>query len=132
VFRFRVPAENKKLYFLHSGNKIWFPEYRGRIWIDANTSSLLRLERETPRMPRYPIHRMKTIINYAQVALGDGTSLVLPTYSEVSICMGQMYIYGDNCGNNVIKFSNWQKFRATTNIVMNPENPSGTTEQVQK
>ena len=47
VFDFKVAAQNNRLYFLDSRDKVWFPEYKGQIWIDARTSALLRLELET-------------------------------------------------------------------------------------
>lgn len=117
VFDFHVKAENNRLYFLHSGDTIWFPEYSGRIWIDAQTSSLLRMERETAYMPQYPIRRMRTEIDYSNVPLGDGTRLVLPTNSRVLICTPPLHVNGDNCARNIVRFTHWHKFRATTNIL---------------
>jgi hypothetical protein len=115
-----VTAQHNRLYFLESGDKIWFPEYEGRIWIDARTSSLLRLQRQTTYKPYDLITRMKTEIEYSNVLLGDGTSMVLPTNSELLIC--ELYGNGDNCALNIIRFMNWHKFRATTNVVMTPAN----------
>jgi VWFA-related protein len=120
VFDFKVAARNNRLYFLESGDKIWFPEYEGRIWIDARTSSLLRLQRQTTYKPYDLITRMKTEIEYSNVLLGDGTSMVLPANSELLIC--ELYGNSDNCALNIIRFTNWHKFRATTNVVMTPAN----------
>lgn len=117
MFQFKVAAQNNRLYFLQSRNEIWFPEYGGRIWVDARTSSLLRMELETAYMPDYPIRLTKDEIDYSNLRLGDGTSMVLPTNSKVLICGRR-----DNCARSVIKFTNWHKFRAKTNIVANPTN----------
>jgi VWFA-related protein len=122
VFRFRVEAQNNKFYFLRVDQKIWFPPYEGRFWIDKQNFQLLRLERETAYMPKDPITRMKTDIDYSDVPLGDGTRLVLPIHSDVLICLPPVRGNSDNCARNNIKFTNWHKFKATTRIVMSPAN----------
>jgi VWFA-related protein len=123
VFRYHVKAQDNTLYVLQSGKYIWFPEYDGEIWLDAKTLRLLRLERETALMPRNPIRRMKTQIDYSDVPLGDGTRLVLPTHSDVLICTPLPPYFDDsNCAHNIIRFNHWHKFRATTKIVMQPGN----------
>jgi hypothetical protein len=121
VFDFNIAAQNNRLYFLQSRGQIWFPEYGGSIWIDARTSSLLRLQVETAPMPNYPIRHTKAEIEYSNLLLGDGTSMVLPTNSNDQIC-GLQSAWIDNCARNVIKFMHWHKFRATTNVLMPPAN----------
>jgi VWFA-related protein len=116
VFDFKVAAQNNHLYFLESRDQIWFPQYRGSIWIDARTSSLLRLQLETAHMPNYPISHAKAEIEYSNLLLGDGTSMVLPTDSKALICDAPPY----GCTRSVIKFTNWHKFRAKTNVVIDP------------
>jgi hypothetical protein len=116
VFDFKVAAQNNRLYFLQSGDKIWFPEYEGRIWVDAHTSSLLRLEHETTYMPHFPLLRTETEIEYSNLLLGDGTSMVLPTNSSVLIWEPPL-----NNARNIIRFMNWHKFRAKTRILSTEE-----------
>src|SRR5579872_2354211 len=122
LFRFSVQAQNNTFYFLRVDQKAWFPQYEGRIWIDKQTGQLLRLERETAYKPKDPITRMKTSIDYSEIALGDGSNLVLPIRSEVLICSPPVRGNSDNCARNTIKFTNWHKFKATTKIVMSPTN----------
>jgi len=117
VFDFKVAAQNNRLYFLESHHKIWFPGYGGKIWVDGRTPSLLRLELETEDMPDYPITRTKDEIDYSNLLLGDGTSMVLPTKSNVLICETS-----NHCASSIIKFANWHRFRATTKIVASPTN----------
>lgn len=119
VFDFHVSAENNKLYYLRSGDKVWFPEYSGKLWLEKNSSRLLRLERETADMPNEPITRMKTATEYSLVGLGDGTEMVLPTRADVLICPGYASLI--SCARNIVTFSKWQKFRATTNVILNPK-----------
>ncbi len=122
VFKFHVTAQNNKSYSLHSESKAWLPEYQGQLWIDKQSLQLLRLERETANMPKEPITHVKTTIDYADLNLGDGSKLVLPTHAEILICSPPVGGNSDNCSRNTIKFTNWHKFRATTHVVMNPTN----------
>ncbi len=120
VFEFHVDQRNNKSYRLRSGHSpegtlAWFPDYHGRLWLDKKTFRLMRLERETDHMRKYPITFMETRIDYAYVPLGDGSSFVLPTNSDVRICSASQ---SDKCSHNIIKFSNWHKFRAKTRILM--------------
>jgi hypothetical protein len=115
VFDFKVAAQNNRLYFLQSRDKIWFPDYGGSIWIDARTPSLIRLQLETAHIPDYPIERTKAEIDYSTVPLGDGTSMVLPTSSKAVICATNV-----KCSRSITKFKSWHKFRATTKMVVRP------------
>jgi hypothetical protein len=124
VFEFRVESRNNRSYYLQSvdpkaGNRSWFPDYHGQLWLDKTTFRLLRLERETAYMPKEPITSMKTKIDYVSVPLGDGTDFVLPTNSDVYICSLSGSTNVDKCSHNIIKFTNWHKFRAKTQILTN-------------
>ncbi len=124
VFDFHVAQQNNKSYYLRAadpkgGNSTWFPEYRGQIWLDKTNFHLLRLERETAYMPKEPITRVKTRIEYAYAALGDGSNLVLPTNSDVLVCSSSQIQNIERCSRNAIKFTNWHRFRAKTRILMN-------------
>lgn len=120
-FRFHVAAKNNRSYFLFVGNEVWFPEYSGQLWIDENSFQLLRLKRETANTPQYPIRQVKTSIDYGNVPMGDGSHLVLPVHSEVLTC-APVSGNNNNCSRNIVKFTNWHKFGATTTIVMTPGN----------
>lgn len=121
LFAFHVDAKNNHAYFLFAGDKIWFPEFSGQLWIDERTLQLLSLRRETAYMSGYPIRQVKTSIDYANVSLGDGTSFVLPVHSDVRTCSPPARGNSDNCSRDIVRFTNWHKFRATTNIVANPQ-----------
>jgi hypothetical protein len=127
VFDFHVAQQNNRSYYLQAtnpagGNLIWFPEYHGRLWLDEATFHLLRLERETAYMPKKLITRVNTRIEYAYVALGDGSNLVLPTNSDVLICSDSQIQDAETCAHNIIRFTNWNRFRAKTRILMNAAN----------
>lgn len=120
VFDFHVSAENNRLYYLRSDRKEWFPEYSGSIWLDKTDFRLLRLERETVEMPQEPITRMKTVTDYSLIGLGDGTSIVLPVHADVQICAPPSSSQFSTCARNIVTFASWRKFRATTNIIVDP------------
>jgi len=117
VFEFHVSASDNKLYGLRSGDKLWFPEFSGKLWLDKTDFRLLRLERGTSYMASKPITRVKSTTDYSLVPLGDGTNMVLPTHADVLVC-GAYAV--KSCDRNIVTFSHWQKFRATTNIILNP------------
>jgi hypothetical protein len=121
IFRFNVEKQNNKDYFLHvvrtdGTSRIWYPAYHGRIWIDAKTFQLLMMERATADTPSYPIELIETEIDYADIPLGDGSSFILPTNSDVLTCLPNEREH--ECAHNIIKFANWQKFRAKTKILV--------------
>lgn len=116
VFTFHVAATNNRYYFLFAGDKKWFPQYRGELWIDEDGFHLLRLERETGHMADHPIRSVKTTIQYAPVSLSDGSTVVLPINSAVKTCTP----LADYCSSSLVRFTDWHKFKATTKIVTNP------------
>ncbi len=124
LFEFRVEQTNNQTYYLHafypngSGTTL-FPAYRGKVWLNQANFQLMRMEKETADMPKwFPITRAKTVIDYANVPLGDGSSFVLPGKSEIEICERAE---GSECAHNVVRFRNWHKFRAKTRILSTEE-----------
>ncbi len=118
LFGYRVEPENNKSYVLRVDQTSWYPAYSGRFWVDASTFNLMGLERGTPYMTTQPMRRMTTTIDYADLLLGDGTRMVLPTHSEVLICMPPpLASLHDTCAHHSITFSNWRKFRGTAKVL---------------
>jgi VWFA-related protein len=124
LFEFRVEETNNQMYYLHafypngSGTTL-FPAYRGKLWLNQSNFQLMRMEKETADMPKwFRIARAKTVIDYADVPLGDGSSFVLPGKSEIEVCERAE---GPECAHNVVRFTNWHKFRAKTRILSTEE-----------
>jgi hypothetical protein len=124
LFEFRVEETNNQMYYLHafypngSGTTL-FPAYRGKLWLNQSNFQLMRMEKETADMPKwFRITRAKTVIDYADVPLGDGSSFVLPGKSEIEVCQRAE---GSECAHNVVRFRNWHKFRAKTRILSTEE-----------
>lgn len=124
VFDFQVEQNNNHLYYLRAiyadgGLAVFYPAYRGRLWVDKATFALLRAERETVDVPpRFPINSASTGVDYSSVGLGDGTSFVLPVNAVDATCSPDE---GNECAHNVIRYTNYQKFRAKTKLVFTQE-----------
>jgi VWFA-related protein len=120
IFEFNIQQSDNHYYFLEAldsagKSELWYPAYHGQIWLDKNTFHVLRLERETPEMPKDPIKSVRTITNYKDIVLGDGSDFVLPTDSNVETCLESGK---DKCSRNIITFIDWHKFRAKSEILM--------------
>ncbi len=123
VFTYRVEARNNKFYLLHVDERLWFPTYTGRLWIDEQSLQLLTLELETVYMPSEPIRRVTAVINYADLPMGDESRLILPTQSNVVICMPPSTgSRKDACSRHFITFKNWHKFRAKARLLSDSPN----------
>jgi VWFA-related protein len=126
VFEFSVEQNNNHLFALHASyldgrQAVFYPAYRGRLWIDKSAFRLLRAERETTDVPpSFPISYSSTTVDYSNVALGDGTSFVLPVNAEDVTCSPSE---GKECAHNIIRYVNYHKFRAKTRILFNQESP---------
>lgn len=128
IFNYNVNRDDNRQYYLsatllNGATSVSYPGYRGSVWIDKASSKLLRLYRDTSEIqPRFPINYASTIINYQDVPLGDGTRFVLPVNADAVACSP-----GDasECAHNIIRYNNYQKFRATTNIVFDSPSHSG-------
>ncbi len=88
------------------------PAYGGAIWIDKETSRVLRIEMSARNMPRsFPLDQVESTVDYDFVLIGDKKYL-LPTHSESLSCMRGT----SECSRNVIEFRNYRKYTADTNI----------------
>jgi hypothetical protein len=119
VYDFRVEETANVMFFLHAffpgQDYSYFPAYRGKIWIDPTNSKLVRLERETADVPKwFPITRVSTAIDYADVPLGDGTNFTLPIKAEVETCSRDEQA---ECAHNLVTFNHWHKFGSKSRII---------------
>jgi len=88
------------------------PAYGGSIWIDKETSRVLRIEMSARNMPRdFPLDQVESTVDYDFVLIGDKKYL-LPTHSEALSCERGT----SACSKNVIDFRNYKKYSADTSI----------------
>jgi hypothetical protein len=89
-----------------------FPAYKGSVWIDQETSRVLRIEMQSFRMPtEFPLDKVESATDYEFVRIGDQRFL-LPVHAETLSCERGT----DNCSRNVIDFRNYHKFTGESSI----------------
>jgi hypothetical protein len=97
---------------VEAGGSRYRPAYGGAIWIDKETSRVLRIEMSGRSLPRdFPLDQVESTVDYDFVLIGDKKYL-LPTHSEALSCMRGT----SECTRNVIEFRNYKKFGAEANI----------------
>jgi hypothetical protein len=88
------------------------PAYGGAIWIDKETSRVLRIEMSARNMPKsFPLDQVESTIDYDFVLLG-AQKFLLPSHSEALSCVRGT----SDCSRNVIEFRNYRKFGADASI----------------
>jgi VWFA-related protein len=133
IFEFHVKQQNNSLWHLQVGTARTFPGYSGSVWVNEATAHLMRLEMGNVEVEdAFPLKLVNSVIDYADVQLGDGTSFDLPVKSETLACrqvnnkscapekFGMLACGEANgrfCFQNVLKFGNWRKFAATARIL---------------
>ena len=97
---------------LEAAGQSYEPAYSGAVWIDKETSRVLRIEMSAKRIPSdFPLDSGESTVDYDFVLLGDRKFLV-PVHSEVLSCQRGTR----DCSRNVIDFRNYRKFGADTSI----------------
>jgi hypothetical protein len=112
-FHFRVQdATNHGLWYLRSEDKTFYPGYGGQMWIDRVTLHLRRIDMRATELTGFPAVSHHVNIEYADTALGDGTSFVPPVRASIENCTTP-----SKCIANDLTFTNCQKFRAESRVV---------------
>ncbi len=95
----------------------YFPEYTGNVWIDDETSRVLRIEMQARHMPdEFPLDHVESATDYDFVRIGE-RKFLLPVHSENLSCERGT----SQCSRNVIDFRNYRKFGADTEITFGQE-----------
>ncbi len=97
---------------VYAGGSRFRPAYGGAIWIDKETSRVLRLEMSARNIPKeFPLDQVESAVDYDFVLIGSKKYL-LPTHSEALSCQRGT----TECSRNVIEFRNYKKYGADSNI----------------
>lgn len=112
VFKFEVKRENSN-WRVAVASQLYYPAYRGTVWIDKETSRVLRIEMESRGVPlAFPLAKVETAVDYDFVRLSTPDTFLLPTVAEVLACdQGS-----SRCTRNKIEFRNYRKFGAESDI----------------
>jgi len=99
-------------WHLSTGGPVYTPAYGGEIWIDKETSRVLRIEmtaRDLP--PGLPLDTVASEVDYGFVTIG-GEKYLLPKYSDSLNCERGRTI----CQKNVTEFQNYRKYSAESSL----------------
>jgi len=112
TFTFEV-ARERSHWRVSVGGQLYYPAFRGTIWVDRETSRVLRIEMESRNMPLlFPLSKTEEAVDYEFVRLATVQPFLLPTNSEVLSCdQGSPH-----CTRNRIEFRNYRKFGAESGI----------------
>ena len=112
VYKFEVPRE-QSTWRVEGPSQLYYPAYRGTIWIDKESSRVLRVEQEGRNMPlQFVFDTVETSVDYDYVRLGTPTQYLLPVAAEALSCQrGTSF-----CSRNRIEFRNYRKFEAESSI----------------
>jgi hypothetical protein len=112
TFKFEITRERSG-WRIMDGGQLYYPAMRGTIWIDRDTSRVLRLEKESRNMPLlFPLVKVEVAVDYDFVRLSTPTPFLLPITSEVLSCETG----STHCTRNRIEFRNYRKFGAESGI----------------
>jgi hypothetical protein len=112
TFTFEV-ARERSHWRVSVGGQLYYPAFRGTIWVDRETSRVLRIEMESRNMPLlFPLSKTEEAVDYEFVRLATAQPFLLPANSEVLSCdQGSPH-----CTRNRIEFRNYRKFGAESGI----------------
>jgi len=112
VYKFEVPRE-RSLWRIEAPSQLYYPAYRGSVWIDKETARVLRIEQEARSMPLlFPFDTVETSTDYDLVRLAATEQFLLPVEAEALNCQRGSSL----CARNKIEFRNYRKFGAQSNI----------------
>jgi hypothetical protein len=112
VFDFEVDHEHSH-WSIQAPSQSVLPAYRGSVWIDKETSRVLRIEMQAYHLPEeFPFDKVESTTEYEYTRIGEGQFL-LPVHSETLMCQ-----HGTNvCSRNAIDFRNYHKYAGEATII---------------
>jgi hypothetical protein len=118
VFDFHLPKDKNTFWAIRDPKgETLMPEFRGHLWLEAQTGQIVREEVE-PLVDAWQtgINSMQLSADYSMIKVSDLGTYLLPVKSESTMCMGHL---GANlgCTTNVAIFHDYQKFVATSRVV---------------
>jgi len=97
---------------VYAGGSRYRPAYGGAIWIDKESSRVLRIEMDARKIPNeFPLDHIESEVDYGFVTI-DTKKYVLPTHSESLSCNRGT----TECTRNAIDFRNYKKYGADSSV----------------
>ncbi len=112
MYDFEV-EKDRSTWSIHAASANYDPGFTGSVWIDPQTSRVLRIEMEAKGMPsNFPLDHVESATDYQYIRLGDAKQYLLPVHSETLSCeRGTSF-----CSKNVIDFRNYHKYTGESSI----------------
>jgi len=106
-------ARERSGWRVEAPSQLYYPALRGSIWIDKETSRVLRIEQQGRTLPvLFPFDTVETTTDYDFIRLGTTGPFLLPVEAEVLSCQRGTSL----CSRNRIEFRNYRKFGAESNV----------------
>jgi hypothetical protein len=112
MYKYEIPRERSH-WRIEAPSQLFYPPHVGTVWIDKETSRVLRIEQGTINMPKlFPFDTVETVTDYAFISLAAGQKYLLPADAEVLSCLRGTSM----CTRNRLEFRNYRKFGAESSI----------------
>jgi hypothetical protein len=112
VYKYDIPRERSH-WRIEAPSQLYYPAHSGTVWIDKETSRVLRIEQGSVSMPKlFPFDTVETVTDYAFISLAAGEKYLLPADAEVLSCVRGTSM----CSRNRLEFRNYRKFGADSTI----------------
>ena len=112
VYKFEV-ARDRSRWRIEAPSQLYYPAFNGEVWIDKQTSRVLRIEQSAHNMPvLFPFDTVETATDYDYVRLATTDPFLLPVDAEVLSCVRGT----STCARNRIEFRNYRKFGADSTV----------------
>jgi len=112
LYRWEVTRERARWRVIVP-SQLYIPALRGSVWIDKETSRVLRIEQQGRSLPvLFPFDTVEAAVDYDFIRLSGTGPYLLPVEAEVLSCVRST----SQCYKNHIEFRNYRKFGAETDI----------------
>jgi hypothetical protein len=116
VYDFQVP-QARSHWSIMTTRGVVTPGYRGAIWVDPETSRVMRLEWEAVNLPPdFMLDSMQTSIDYDYVELG-AERFLMAKHSEAVLC----YRGSTSCARNVIDWKEYHLYQSESKIIFDKD-----------
>jgi hypothetical protein len=112
VYSFEITRDLSR-WRIGAPSELYYPAMKGSVWIDKETSRVMRIEQQGKGMPAlFPFDTIESTADYDFIRLGTSGPYLLPVEAEVLSCQRGTSI----CSRNKIEFRNYRKFGAQSDI----------------
>ena len=117
VYEYAVEQESSQWRITYDKTLTYFPAYKGRLWVDRETSQVLRMTMSAMEIPKdFPVRIADTMPDYDWADI-SGKKFLLPSRSDMKMSDGRVVT------RNEIQFRIYRKFSAESVITFDTEDP---------